>query len=87
MIFINWGLARVVQITIRSDDIKELDEPDIPSNFLPNPNIFRPFIAILEVKKRVFSPKMPDDVTMTSFLTSLSTSDENANQNVAVPKV
>ncbi len=67
--------------------MKEIDEPDFSSNFLCNPNIFHDFIAILGAKKSLFTPKLPNDVTMTSFLTSLSTSDENANQNVAVSNV
>ena len=76
-----------MQITVRRENIEEIDEPDFASNFLYNLTIFRDLIAILDVKKSLFTPKMPNDVTMTSFLTSLSTSDENANQNVAVSKV
>ena len=86
-IFIIWELTTVVQITVRSKNLKELDKTDLSSNFLCKPNTFRHFIAILEVKKSVFFQKMPNDVTMTSFLTSLSTSDENANPNVAVSYV
>ena len=73
-----------MEITLRSGNVEELDETDFSSDFLFNPNIFCDFKAILAVKKGLFSPKMPDDVTMTSFLTSLSTSDEDWNPIVSL---
>ncbi len=54
-IFIILELAKVMKITVWSAYMKELDGTDLQSNFHISPNIFRDFIAILEVKKRVFS--------------------------------
>ena len=67
-IFIIRELLRATQITVRSTNLKEFDETDLSSNFQFNPNIFRDFIAILVVKKSIFSPKMPDYLPMASFL-------------------
>ena len=58
-IFIIRELTTVVQITVRSRNLKELDKTDLSSNFLCNPNTFRHFIAILEVKKGFLLQKCP----------------------------
>ena len=43
-------------ITIRSKNLKRIDEPDIPSHFLFNPINIHNLIAILAVKISVFRP-------------------------------
>ena len=67
-IFIIRELISVAQITDWSTNLKEFDETVLSFNFLYNPNIFRDFIAILVVKKSIFSPKMPNEPPKVSFL-------------------
>ena len=66
-IFIIRELARVTQITVWSTYLKKFDENVLSSNFLFNPKVIRDLIAILVVKKSIFSPKMPDDLPKASF--------------------